>query len=138
MNTEDTVSNVSRLLACFPGVTVHSAVHSDNERKTYISLRITSLQSVVRLAHHCQAGANVRFALFSGGEPLHYGKPFDESRAHYSMVFPDDDGRGSFSNPPAPLQILGIYLARDLKYLGLLAPEDADKLQTEWHGGHPF
>jgi hypothetical protein len=138
MNPDDTVSNVSRLLACFPGVTVHSAVHSDKESKTYISLRITSLQSVVRLAHHCKAGANVGFDLFSGGEPLRYGKPFDESRVHYSIVVPDDDGRGSFNNPPAPLQILGIYLARDLKHLGLLAPDDADKLQTEWHGGAPI
>jgi hypothetical protein len=138
MNPDDTTAHVARLLGCFPDVTVHSAVHSDKECKTYICLGIGSLQSLARLVHHCQCGANLGLHICTAGAKLEYGKPLDEDHFRYYITAPDDDGRSSFDNPPARLHILGIYLARDLKHLGLLAPDESDKLQMEWHGGAPM
>jgi hypothetical protein len=79
-------------------------------------------------------GTNVGLDLNAGGESLRHGKPLDEGRLRYSIQIPDVDGRGSFDDPPSPLHIFGINLARDLKHLGLLARSDAGQLQRAWHG----
>gem|GEM_PF-6653705 len=132
MSPEDCVENVSRLLGCFPGVRVISAVHSKEHAKTFVRLSITSLQSLARIACTCNCAANVSLNI-RAVIPMERGQPIDESKVDYSIVIPDDDGRGSFADPPGPLHILGAYLAVDLKHLGLLEAKVADELQIAWH-----
>jgi len=98
-------------------------------------MSITSLQSFARIMHHCQDGANVPLHVSTAGTSIPKGQSVDVGGFRYSMEFRDDDGRGSFDDPPAPLQILGIFVVRDLRNLGLIDTERAGKLLEEWHGG---
>src|SRR5258708_7015013 len=135
MSPEDCVENVSRLLGCFPGVRVISAVHSERDHDSLFVMSITSMQSLSRIVATCNGGANLGFEINGVAVHVEYGKPVDESRVRYSIEIPDDDGQGSsFANPPGPLHILGIFLARDLKHLGHIESQDADELQRAWHG----
>lgn len=94
-------------------------------------MSITSLQSFARIIHHCQAGANVGVHICTAGTSIPKGQPVDVGGLRYSIELRDDDGRGSFDDPPAPIQILGIFLARDLRNLGLIDDEKASKLLEE-------
>jgi hypothetical protein len=134
MTPKECVAKIHSLLELYPGVHVVSATHSDATRMSYIRLRITSLQSFVRITHHCQAGANLPMNVATSGITLPRGQSIDESSCIYFVHVPDDDGQSSFKDPPAPLHILGIYLARDLLGLGLIPESDSEDLQRAWHG----
>ena len=134
MSPDVCVSHVSRLLACYPGVRVISAVHHESDFKTFIAMNITSLQSLARIVHTCSVGANLSLLINGVSVLKEYGQPVDESRVQYSIEIPDDNGHGSFADPPGSLHVLGILLARDLKHLGLIDSKYADELQRAWHG----
>lgn len=132
MTPDECITQIRLLLERYPGVSVVSASHNCATCKSYVRLSIVVLQSFVRIVHHCQAGANVRVSVSGAGATIPKGKPVNESLFRYSMVFPDDDGRGNFDHPPAPIQIFGGFLARDLKGLGLMANNDAETLLSKW------
>ena len=133
MTPDECTEQVSRLLGLFPGVDVLSAVHSERERKTFVVMRILSLPSLASIVHTCNCGANVSLRV-NGTECVKPpGKPVDERKLRYSIEIQDDDGRGSFANPPGPLHILGAFLTRDLVDLGLLGEAEARELQSSWH-----
>lgn len=134
MSPDEMVSEISRLVESYPGVRVQSAVHQVDTFSTFISLSITSIQSLARIVQISCDWTNVEVEILPGGRSMTYGQPYDESNSTYTIRIPDDDGRGSFANPPAPLHIFGICLARDLKHLGLIACDDADDLQRKWSG----
>lgn len=128
MSADEIVSQVAWLLELFPSVCVVNAVHDDAKRQSYFKLGIMSLLSLARIVRHC-VGANVRLDVHAAN----FDNPVDENSLDFSIVVPDDDGRGGFDNPPAPLQFFGIYLARDLKRLMLLPADEADAIQRAWN-----
>jgi hypothetical protein len=125
---ERTLAEVKRLLNLMPGVEVVE-IHF-NPAGTTISLSIGSPRSLARLAHlpHC-----VNFVMSVGID--HYHEANGELSASapagilYRMLIdgprePEPDG---FSTK---LQILGIYLAADLRDLGILTEGEADRLSV--------
>ncbi len=91
MTPDECIVQISRLLECFPGVGVVSAYRNNTTCKTYFRLRITSLQSLMRIVIHCQVGANVGVAIDTAGTSLHGGQPIDETSFRYYFTLLDDD-----------------------------------------------
>lgn len=133
MTPDEAVAHVTRLLEAYPGVKVDVAVHHSEVRNSYFRLIVTSISSLARLLNHSSAGANLRTKVRSRPCSFRAGQTYDDC---VQLAFDaPDDGDDSFAEPPAqPLQILGIFLARDLKHLKLIPADEADRLQKAFHG----
>lgn len=134
MTPDEAIVHVTRLLEAYPEVKVEVAGHRADLQDSYFVLIVTSISSLVRLLDHCESGANLETRVTTRGRPCRSGKPYDPSELRMEFTA-TDDGYESFAKPPAqPLQVLGVFLARDLKYLKLIPAEEADRLQKAFHG----
>ena len=128
MNKSETIENVKKLVAAFPDVKI---VHELNcKDKIYIDFRTSSKNTLARIAYACEA-SNVVMEV--GAPPLFqygYGKSIDSHNLYYRICIPIDDDE---LDPPTTLQVLGIYMARDLKALKLISVEESNSLQKEWN-----
>src|SRR5690242_17659838 len=97
---------------------------------TRLCLDIRSQESLACLAAIAY-GANTELfvdATLLGGRRL--GQRFDPAGLRYSLWVPTDPPPVT---PPSRLQILGIFLARELKARGLVDVAEANRLQRAWN-----
>lgn len=124
---EHTLAEVKRLLNLMPGVEVVQIL-GPPAHKT-LSLAISSPQSLARIAHST-AWANVRLGVGidqyreANGELSAY----DPAGILYHVHI-DGPREPEPNGTSTTLQILGLYLAADLRELGILTEGDADRLR---------
>src|SRR5262245_45001401 len=125
MDFDATLSHVQQLLTLLPGVEISLSGESQ------IVMAVRTSETLALLAY-ISAAANLRVLVVSGAAlGRRYGEVLDPETLRYVLRFPkesDTDQR------PSGLEIMGIYLARELKARGLLDPEESARLQVAWHG----
>ncbi len=122
MEREETLARLAKLLGCLPGVQVAWA--SNKPEAMSIGLVIDSCESLALLA---------REGAFANTPPLRVwlaGTVADPRDIRYILEVPEALGVG---HRLTPLQILGVFLARDLKARGLMPTEEADEMQIAWN-----
>ncbi|MEJ2038156.1 MAG: hypothetical protein P8X55_04395 [Desulfosarcinaceae bacterium] len=128
MNQNETLKNLKKLLEAFPDVKIVDEISGDG--KIFLDFRTSSKNTLARIAYACEA-SNVVMEV--GAPPVFqygYGKPIYAQNLYYRICIPVGDDE---SDPPTTMQVLGIYLARDLKALELISVEVSNALQKEWN-----
>ena len=127
MNQNETLENLRTLIEAYSDIKIVEASHRKDT--TYIDFRTKSQSSLARIAYACEA-SNV---LLTVGAPVFqygYGKPMKSDNLYYVIRIPDDEEELEL---PSTAQTLGIFLARDLKALGLVSAGISDTLQKKWN-----
>ena len=124
---DESLIQVKRLLNMVPRVKV-TFLQDYGPDGTCMTLKIRLQKSLACIAH---------FAIMANGEVSVDYKPgqpdgewFDAAGLRYILWLPTDPEPVT---PPSRLQIMGIFLARELKALGLLDPAESDRLQRAWN-----
>jgi hypothetical protein len=115
------------LLGLLPGVEVVWVRQSPH--LTRLGMAIRSQESLACVAWFTFA-ANLLLVVETEDNPRRDGAAYDPAALRYDLRAasePEDAG------PPSRLEVMGIYLARELKKRGLLAPSEADNLQGAWN-----
>ena len=129
MTDAQTFADLAFLLNLYPGVNAAVAYRCE-DGKVQIRFRCRSFDSLKAIAECCLGGAN---------EGIAVGPPW----ARFSSETTDCDdlpfivsiaNDWSAEAPPSQSQIIGIFLARDLKQRGLLAADLSHALQKGWNG----
>jgi hypothetical protein len=121
----ESLEQVKRLLGLLPGVEVVWTQQSPSLVR--LGLAVRSPRSLARLAHITYAANVLLVVEVDWGWR---GKVDDPECVRYDLRIPPNPER---TEPPTTLQIVGIYLARDLKATQLLDAEEADRLQEAWN-----
>ncbi len=121
MECEETLVRLVRLLGCLPGVQVAWA--SNEPHQTSIGLLIDSQDSLALLV---RAGADANTPSL---KVKLRGSEAGPGNLRYVLEVEESSGKG---HRLTPLQVLGIFLARDLKAHGLIPAEESDELQRSW------
>lgn len=122
-----------------PGVTVHCAIETElvpanaEEPDIWIALDIQSQKSLAHLTYLITMSNLPSLQVHMQDFPeevddLHAIN--DSGTVRYELRVPAAQLRG---DTPNYLQILGIFLARDLKSMKLITPEESDRIQSEWN-----
>lgn len=127
VNFEESLLQVQRLLGLLPGVEVSWVRRAPSLIR--IGMAISSQESLACLAHLSFA-ANVLVAVETISSTKRYGDPCDPNELRYELRFPKEAEPGE---PPTWMQVMGIFLARELKARQLLDPREADQLQVAWN-----
>jgi hypothetical protein len=120
MGREETLDRLVSLLGCLPGVQVAWA-HNRPE-VTSIGMRIDSQESLFLLVRAAGDANTPSLKVELTGKN-------EGGDIRYVLDVPESLGRG---HGLTPLEILGVFLARDLKALRLIPPEEADEMQRGW------
>jgi hypothetical protein len=126
MEPTDSHKQVAELLGLLPGLEVQRAWLADGF--AHFWMNIDSMDSLGRLVQHvtfCNTGLGVDLDSNTTG----YGGPSPAVRFTLRLAHDADP-----AETPSQLEILGIFLARELKALGLLPQARADELQRQWNG----
>jgi hypothetical protein len=123
MNHGESLSHVERLLTMLPGVEI-AWKHRDR-----FLMKISSQESLACLATISYA-ANVLLVVESDWRKFTAGGAHDPEGIRYEFRFQVEP---ESANPPSRLQVVGIFLARELKARGLLPAQEADSLQEAWN-----
>ena len=136
MDVESSQDHVKRLIEAYPDVQVRSAKFLGDF--SVIEFHTSSISTLSRIAY-AAAASNVRVDVvppysFHYGAPYSdnsgYGKEMNSSELNYRMKLK----HVMEGCPPSELQILGIFMARDLEALGLVSEENLDFLMKNWSG----
>lgn len=126
MDAEESPAAVARLLGLLAGVEVRNVWQGELE--VTMRVRIASIDSLSRIDQHGTFANMHRLTIRSVGPPAPHGAAANPLEAEFSATH-DRQTDGA----PTQLEIFGIFLARDLKALGRLPAEEADRLQRGWN-----
>ncbi|HYT94336.1 MAG TPA: hypothetical protein VEL76_36815 [Gemmataceae bacterium] len=126
MDHEESLRQVKRLLSKLPGVEVES--DTDAPEYTLIRLVVRSQKTLARLAY-CPWAANVSLGVLLEPSAASQVGIYDPEDLRYFLEIPKDPDP---DDPPTRLQKVGIFLVGDLRVMGLLADEEAERLRRAW------
>jgi hypothetical protein len=129
MDFDETVDQVLKLLPLVPGVEVMNSYEYEPVGAKF-TLVIHCQESLVRLAHIAIA-SNSYLCVSVKSPGSGYQGP--ESLRYVLVAEDEPESLSESMLPPTILQKVGIYLARELKAMRLLDPEEADRLQVGWN-----
>jgi hypothetical protein len=127
LDEQTTLAEVKRLLELLPGVRVRRAWRTPED--IHIRLAIAQYDSLARLAC-CTAGANVGIRLWSESPSEPESERSNPEHLRYELRIrnhPESPG------PPTNLQVLGVFLVRELNRSGTLGRIEANRLLGAWN-----
>ena len=136
MDVKNSLDHVSRLIETYPDVRVRNVEISGDF--AVIEFHTPALSSLSRISY--AAGASNENVIVVPPYSFHYGYPYSENSGYgKEMNSSELNYRIRIKHvmegcPPSELQILGIFMARDLEALGLVSEEKLDFLMKSWLG----
>jgi len=124
---DESLTHVKRLLELMPGVKVVWV--QESPKHTCIGMTIQSQETLACMVHMSFA-ANTLLTVGTDVPQRTCGVPADPEGIRYVLRINKETD--SFE-PPSQLQLLGIFLARELKARNLLGAGESAQLQIAWH-----
>lgn len=128
MNDNQTLLTVRALLQRYPDVVVES--HSMTERECALRIKCKRIAMLSRISTWVTA-TNGTMDFKAPWQRLEYGRRCKTSALEFFITINRSRRKGE---PWSGLEILGIYLARDLKAMRRISAKESNRLQRAWHG----
>ena len=128
MDEKETLAELETLLPLYPGVTVDFVQRT--ARSVRLVLRVNAPESLARIVR-CAAASNLPMHVWMRGPGRVEAAKVDPGNLRFELrIVSDRLG----SEPPSPLEILGINLVWDLVAYESLSRDQANRFLEAWNG----